>query len=324
MENTEPLDKHPHGEDNFLLEPFNYINSVPGGDVRGKLIDSFQLWLNVPTNQVLSDVKTIVAHLHNASLLIDDIEDNSKLRRGIPVAHNIFGVPSVINCANYVYFMALDLCRKLENREAMDVFVEEMLNLHRGQGHDIMWREKGECPSEEEYCDMVVNKTGGLFRLSVGLMQSFATKNKDTDFTPLLNKLGLYFQVRDDLINVADTEYMKLKSFCEDLTEGKFSLPVIHSIQSNKADKRLLLILKQRTEDMDVKKYAQKIMLQSGSMRYTRERCISIKNDIVALIEDLGGNPPLMHLVEKLDEQVEGLECQVMPVHSGDHNVDTV
>ena len=99
-----------HALDPALLEPFHYINSVPGKDVRGTLIDCFQFWFRVPDNSVLSSIKDIVGDLHNASLLIDDIEDNSKLRRGIPVAHSIFGVPSTINCANYVYFLALEKC----------------------------------------------------------------------------------------------------------------------------------------------------------------------------------------------------------------------
>jgi len=81
-----------------------------------------------------------VGDLHNASLMIDDIEDNSKLRRGIPVAHSIFGIPTVINGANYAYFLALEKCHALKNPEAMNVFVGELLNLHRGQGHDIMVR----------------------------------------------------------------------------------------------------------------------------------------------------------------------------------------
>lgn len=46
--------------------------------------------------------------LHNASLLVDDIEDGSKLRRGLPVAHDVFGVPTTLNTANYVYFLALE------------------------------------------------------------------------------------------------------------------------------------------------------------------------------------------------------------------------
>lgn len=56
---------------------------------------------------------------------IDDIEDNSKLRRGVPVAHHIFGVASTINCANYVYFESLDMLYKLHNPAAIGVFVGE-------------------------------------------------------------------------------------------------------------------------------------------------------------------------------------------------------
>ena len=160
---------------------------------------------------------------------------------------------------------------------------------------------------------MVIDKTGGLFRLAVGLMQSFATECKHVDFNPLVNNLGLYFQIRDDLINLADEEYFKSKSFCEDLTEGKFSFPIIHCVKKNgESDTRLLSILKQRTEDIDVKRYAQRIMRESGSLKYTRDKCISLKDRIVAQIAELGGNPPLLKLIEMLDVQVEGLETTVL------------
>lgn len=59
--------------------------------------------------------------LHNASLLIDDIEDNSNLRRGIPVAHNIYGVPQTINSANYVYFLGLEKVLQLDHPESTKV-----------------------------------------------------------------------------------------------------------------------------------------------------------------------------------------------------------
>ena len=72
-----------HQADQSLLEPYRYINSIPGKDIRGKLMDCFQLWLQVPPDK-LQTIKDIVADLHNASLLIDDIEDNSNLRRGVP------------------------------------------------------------------------------------------------------------------------------------------------------------------------------------------------------------------------------------------------
>lgn len=155
---------------------------------------------------------------------------------------------------------------------------------------------------------MILDKTGGLFRLAVGLMQSFATSHKETDFTPLVNNLGLYFQIRDDLINLSDEDYFKSKSFCEDLTEGKFSFPIIHCVRnSGQNDSRLLSILKQRTEDVDLKKYAQRLMKEAGSLKYTRDKCIELKATILSQIELLGGNPPLQKLIEMLDVQVAGL-----------------
>ena len=100
------------------------------------LIDCFQVWYQADQDKVEA-IKEIIGELHNASLLIDDIEDNSKVRRGMPVAHSIFGVPSTINCANYVYFLALSKIMKLNNAKTVEIFTEEVLNLHRGQGQDI-------------------------------------------------------------------------------------------------------------------------------------------------------------------------------------------
>lgn len=192
----------PHEADEHCLEPFRYLSGIPGKDVRGSLIDCFQEWLKISEEKIVI-IKDIIASLHNASLLVDDIEDNSKLRRGIPVAHSIYGVANTINCANYVYFLALEKCHSLDSSRAMTIFVQELLNLHRGQGQDILWREQCRCPSEEQYKQMVLDKTGGLFRLAVGLMQGFCSDHQDLDFTNLLNKLGLYFQIRDDFLNVS-------------------------------------------------------------------------------------------------------------------------
>lgn len=168
-----------------------------------------------------------------------------------------------------------------------------------------------------EYYEMILDKTGGLFRLTVGLMQSFATSNKETDFSPLVNNLGLYFQIRDDLVNLADPSYFKSKSFCEDLTEGKFSFPIIHCMRNSREnDTRLLSILKQRTEEIDLKKYAQSMMRNAGSLKYTRDKCIELKDSILSQIEALGGNEPLVKLIEILDVQVEKMADSVM------HEVD--
>ena len=107
--------KGQHAVDESLLEPYAYISSVPGKDIRSALIDCFDLWLRVSDPNVLREIKSIVSSLHDASLLIDDVEDGSNLRRGVPVAHAIFGIAPTINAANYVYFLALEKCMALDN-----------------------------------------------------------------------------------------------------------------------------------------------------------------------------------------------------------------
>lgn len=160
---------------------------------------------------------------------------------------------------------------------------------------------------------MVKDKTGGLFRLAVGLLQAFATTHQDTNYTLLVDNLALYFQIRDDYINLADEEYMKSKSFCEDLTEGKFSFPIIHCIRSDLGDTRILSILKKKTEDIDVKRYAQRLLLEKGSLKYTIAKCHELKRELVEEIERLGGNPPLLKLVELLDVQLQGIHAEGAP-----------
>ena len=167
-----------------------------------------------------------------------------QLRRGTPVAHVVYGVPQTLNTANYVYFLALHDIHELNNPTAVKVFLEEMLNLHRGQGMDIYWRDNSLCPSEEDYIHMVTQKTGGLFRLSVSLMQAFSQDQRD--YIPLVNELGLMYQVLDDYLNLQSSDYHSNKSFCEDLTEGKYSFPVVHSIMAAQGNAALQHILKQR------------------------------------------------------------------------------
>jgi hypothetical protein len=158
-------------KENIVKGPYDYLESHPGKDVRSQLINAFNLWLQVPEPQ-LAIINKVVGMLHTASLLIDDVEDSSNLRRGVPVAHLIFGTAQTINSANYVYFCALQEIAKLENPEAIRIYTDELLNLHRGQGMDLFWRDTLTCPSEDDYLEMVGNKTGGLFRLAIKLMSA--------------------------------------------------------------------------------------------------------------------------------------------------------
>lgn len=271
-------------KDHILMGPYDYMAQQPGKDIRKQMLTAFNAWLKVPEAS-LEIITRVVTMLHTASLLIDDVEDNSVLRRGIPVAHNIFGTAQTINSANYVYFLALQEVRKLNNPVAMDIYTEELLNLHRGQGMDLFWRDSLTCPTEEEYLEMVDNKTGGLFRLAVKLMQAESATTRDC--VPLVNVLGLIFQICDDYLNLSDTTYSKNKGLCEDLTEGKFSFPIIHSIRADPSNVQLINILKQRTKDDEVKLYAVSYMERTGSFVHTKKVVSQLRDKAFRLIDEM-------------------------------------
>ncbi|XP_038222905.1 geranylgeranyl pyrophosphate synthase [Zerene cesonia] len=283
-------------QDEKLLLPFTYIQQVPGKQMRAKLTIAFNYWLRVNDDK-LKAIGEIVQMLHNSSLLLDDIEDNSILRRGIPVAHSIYGIASTINAANYVMTIALEKTLNLGHPLATTVYTEQLLELHRGQGSEIYWRDNVQCPSEEEYKEMTIKKTGGLFMLAIRLMQLFS--DNKSDFSKLASILGLYFQIRDDYCNLCLQEYFENKSYCDDITEGKFSFPIIHAIRNQEGDNQILHILRQRTHNVEVKRYCIKLLEKAGSFKYTHDTLQELDNEARAEVARLGGNP---HLMEFLDE----------------------
>ncbi|PKY01032.1 terpenoid synthase [Aspergillus campestris IBT 28561] len=264
--------------------PFQYLLSNSGKNTRSFLIDAFNQWLQVP-NEYLQSIKRIVDILHTASLLVDDIEDNSPLRRGLPAAHLVFGTAQTINSANHAYFLASQELQKHQSLSAHQIFTEEMLNLHMGQGMDLYWRDLSICPTEAEYINMVNNKTSGLFRLAIRLMMLESSCTKD--YIPLANTLGVMFQIRDDYKNLQSDEYTAKKGVCDDITEGKFSFPIIHSIHANPDDKVLLNLLKQKTDSPGASDVALSCLRATNSFDYTQRVIRDLGRQAEELVEEV-------------------------------------
>ncbi|MCP9265552.1 Geranylgeranyl pyrophosphate synthase [Dirofilaria immitis] len=292
-----------------LLAPYQYIVKLPGKQLRSQLAKAFNLWLQVDM-EILDSIVTIVEMLHNASLMIDDIEDSSLLRRGLPVTHNIYGIPRTINTANYVYFAALSRCILLGKLEAVEIFTEQLMELHRGQGKELYWRDIVQCPTEEEYEEMATQsmcyntaETGGLFALPIQLMELFG--KKQYDFKSLIRNLAIYFQIRDDYINLCSQTYAEQKTFADDLTEGKFSFPIIAAVGKKYDDDEIINILRQRPKDVEVKKYCIRMMEERGAFRYTLKRLQELYDLLISQIDLLGGNRELKNLIETLHKDVQ-------------------
>ncbi|KAF2651560.1 geranylgeranyl pyrophosphate synthetase [Lophiostoma macrostomum CBS 122681] len=284
---VEPLEPQTSHYETIVRLPFDYVAASPSKGIREKLIQAFNAWFAVPPT-TLNHITTAIGILHTASLLSDDIQDNSPLRRGIPAAHTIYGTPQTINSANYMYFAALKELQSCSNRQVLSIFTEELLQLHIGQGMDLYWRDMLQCPTQAEYFDMANRKTGSLFRLAVRLMQAESTKPVVEGFLSLVESLSILFQIRDDYQNLVSSEYHDRKGSCEDPTEGKFSYPVIHSILSDQANPRLLQILKLRSTSDAVKKMALDHMESTGSLKHTRDLILIQISRARVLIDDVG------------------------------------
>ncbi|KAJ7637385.1 farnesyltranstransferase [Mycena polygramma] len=301
-----------------ILSPFTYTASQPGHGMRGRLLSSLNLWINVPEAE-MEVITTIVGMLHNASLMLDDIEDGSPLRRGEPAAHVVYGIPLTVNAATYVITLAYRQLSGLKNcglqyshlvemvTGALTSFLpdyktnfvkEELGHLHDGQGLDIIWRNSVCCPMEAEYVDMVKNKTGGLLRIGVKLMMACATTNVETDYVPLVDLISVYYQIRDDYLNLQSPLYSADKGFAEDLDEGKFSFPIIHGVRTDTSNHLILDALKARQSTSPVK-IAVIQYLQHGtkSFDYTLSTLECLEAEIDRKILALGGNAELSAMI---------------------------
>ncbi|KAF7188102.1 Ophiobolin F synthase [Pseudocercospora fuligena] len=279
-----PLDSYEH----IVEDPRIYVEYMPSKGVRNAAIDALDVWYEVPENS-LQIIKNIVTTLHSSSLMLDDIQDGSPLRREYPATHVIYGVPQTINAANSLMIKAVEAAQSLSS-EAATIVTARLLDAHIGQGMDLHWKHHTSVPTEEDYFSMVDGKTGGLFLLASDLMRLEATSNKDVDVSELMLVVGRFFQSRDDYQNLqaAEASYTKQKGLAEDISEGKISLPLIHALRSPDHRLRLLSILEQRKFNgnvpLEVRQMAVKDITAAGGLQSTLEVIVRLQTEIDQLV----------------------------------------
>ena len=98
----------------------------------------------------------------------------------------------------------------------------------------------------------------------------------------------------------------KRKSYCQDLSEGKFNFPIVHAINANHPDSaQVAAILKKRTSDENLKRHCVSLMEGIGSFEYTTEVLDKLREEIHEEIQGLGGNPILEGFVAELNSIIE-------------------
>ena len=237
------------------------------------------------------DFAIIPEVIHNGTLIIDDIEDASDLRRGKPCTYKIYGEDIAVNAGNTMYYLPLlPLLKKRAQiqpeklRDIYEVYVQEMINLSMGQAMDIAWHRgiaNADEVGEEDYLQMCAYKTGTLARMSAKLAAVLAGASKE-----LVEKLGRFaesigvaFQMQDDVLDLIGKEFAEKKGGRgQDITEGKRTLMVIHTLKvANDADKgRLIQILNMHTSDQALRNEAVSIMQKYNAIEYVRQMSAQI------------------------------------------------
>ena len=121
--------------------------------------------------------------VHNGSLMVDDVEDDSELRRGLPCTYKKYGTDIAINAGNFMYFAPMtQLHNYVDNAEmALNlhrIYLEEMTAIHFGQGWDIQWHKSDKLPSQAQYYQMVENKTSCLPRLTARFLGELTNQDE--------------------------------------------------------------------------------------------------------------------------------------------------
>ena len=225
---------------------------------------------------------------HNGTIIVDDVEDSSPLRRGKPTLHLLYGIDTAVNAGNLLYFLPLALLfkknQKLPDKKVVllyNVFSEEMLRLSFGQATDIYWHHgKKEKITEKQYLQMCIFKTGSLARMAAKSGAIIGGANEKT--TNLLGdyaaSVGVAFQIQDDILNIMPSSGKWGKEPGEDISEGKRSLLVVYALNNSTKEKakRLSKILSLRSTEKDQILEAIEIIRESGAVEYAGKKAKSI------------------------------------------------
>ena len=240
---------------------------------------------NIKKHKKLYQLLYISDLFHNASLIIDDIMDKSLKRRGKKCVHLIFGEDISINAGISLFVFPIHhFISNIENvslkGKILQNFMDEMTSIFLGQGWDCGANCKNKIPEIQSYIDTVLCKTGVCPRLILKMskiyIEDFLKIKTGKVFNQLLDlcdDLSVAFQIWDDLMNLFPSKISKNKGkIGEDITEGKLTIMVLHSLLGNfETSERLKEILLMKTKDQNLINEAIKIMVDNGSIDYSKK-----------------------------------------------------
>ena len=236
---------------------------------------------------------------HNFTLIHDDIEDNSPVRRGKPTLHEQFGIPIAINSGDALYTVVWStlLNTKIPPEKfqgAMKIMVKAFSDVVNGQGTELEWYRAGRVDvSEEDYFQMAGGKTGSLIGVScrMGAYAADASPEAQKAMQEFGEKIGLSFQIRDDVLNLTADPSKYKKEIGEDIKEGKRSLITLNLLSKlpEEQKKKVSVILKKPEKTEEEVQEIISLAKEHGAIDYASsisDRLVDEAKEALNIVED--------------------------------------
>ncbi len=185
----------------------------------------------------------IIEFIHTATLLHDDVVDESQMRRGKSTANHMFGNPASVLVGDFLYSRAFQMMVKLQNMQVMEILSEATNVIAEGEVLQLLNLHNADV-SEEDFIKVIHYKTAKLFEAAarLGAVINPNTNTTDEDALSLYGMhLGTAFQLVDDVLDLSGDAEKIGKNLGDDLAEGKPTLPLLYAMQHSQAEQAALI-----------------------------------------------------------------------------------
>ena len=209
----------------------------------------------------------VVEFIHTATLLHDDVVDESTLRRGRATANQAFGNPASVLVGDFLYSRAFQMMVDVGDMRVMQVLADATNVIAEGEVLQLV-QIRNTAMTEDDYLQVIRSKTAKLFEASARLPALLVQASEDVESACALfgQALGTAFQVVDDALDYSGDASTMGKNLGDDLREGKVTLPVICTLQRVAPSERDLLERAVREGDVSQLPRLLAMILDSGGL----------------------------------------------------------
>jgi len=188
------------------------------------------------------ELAAVVEFIHTATLLHDDVVDESELRRGRQTANSAFGNAASVLVGDFLYSRAFQMMVTVQSMRVMEVLADATNTIAEGEVLQLLNTHNPEI-GEEQYLDVIHRKTAKLFEASarLGAILGGAPRDLEDGFAAYGTHLGTAFQLIDDVLDYSGDLTETGKNLGDDLSEGKPTLPLIHVMRRGSPEQAALV-----------------------------------------------------------------------------------